>query len=196
MNLYKILKILTLAILLSPLSTYAQSQTDIQPERDGTQLNTKQLLKKRVNLTSNMYCNPRFNFCFRYPSDFFTKKNISDNDDGIFLNSPEEGVQITAYAYNAIDENIEDTWENTIEIIQKKSDTAEASVSMIANEDIIQVEYLNNGYFVYTYTQLHNDKWITIEIQVENRTGTNDDRLFKYLIESVTYTLEINNAIN
>jgi len=196
MNLYKVLKILILAILVLPTSAYTQSQTDIQPERDGTRLNTKQLLQKGINLNTNVYCNTRFDFCFRYPSDFFTDKNISDNDDGIFLNSPEEGVQIIAYAYNAIDENIEDTWESTIEIIQEKSNTTEASVSMITNEDIIQAEYLNDGYFVHTYTQLYDDKWITIEIQVENRTGTNDDQLFKYLTESVIYTLETNNAIN
>lgn len=196
MNLYKVLKILILAMLVLPLSSYTQPLTNIQPERDGTHLNTKQLLKKGINIHTDAYCNTRFDFCFRYPSDFFTEKMQSDNKDGIFLNAPEEGVKITAYAYHAIDENIQMNWENSMKLLQEKTDEAEVTVNMIANDNILQAEYLNDGHFVHTYTQLYDDKWIIIEIQVENRAGTEDERMFKYLSELVTYSLEISDAIN
>ena len=55
---------------------------------------------------------------------------------------------------------------------------------------------LPDGHFVYTHTQLHNDKWITIEVQVENQPGKEDNLTFKYLTELVTETLEVNDAIN
>ena len=195
MNLYKILKVLVLAMLILPTSSYAQSQNKTQIDLDAIQLNTKQLLERGLNRSTDVYCNQRFNFCFRYPADFFTKEMTGDNSDGIFLNNSQEGVQITAYAYHATDGDIETTWESAIKLIQEKSDAAEASVSMITNEDIIQAEYLNDDNFVHVYTQLYDDKWVNIEIQVENKMGTDDDQMFKYLIELITHTLEINEKI-
>jgi len=193
MNLFKILKILTIFILALPLSIQAQSQK-IDIPQDGTRLNTTQLLEKGVNLHTDVYCNPRFNFCFRYPSDFFTQVNTGDNDDGILL-SNEEGVTVTAYAYYAVDESTETTLRNIAQNLETYLPGTDVLIDL-AERNALQANYKYKGNHVFTRTQLNDDVWTTIEIQVNGTPDEKDDMLFNALTELVVYSFQNQDTIN
>lgn len=192
MKLSKVFKLSTLAMLLLSLSAYAQPQTKALLVSN---INSEKSLEEAAPLNTETYCNEDFQFCFRYPADMFTEINESDSGDGVFLKTPDGNTQIIAYAYRAVGENMQATRSTMMKLILEKFDPTKVSVELITNEDLMYAD-LPNGHFVYTHTQLHDDKWITIEVQVENQAGKDDDLIFKYLTELVTQTLEMNDVVN
>ena len=51
------------------------------------------------------YCNDRFDFCLKYPSQVFIQKNISTNEDGLVLRSHDDDLRLRVYGYHNILDN-------------------------------------------------------------------------------------------
>ena len=179
-------------MLLLSLSSYAQPPAKALLVSN---INSEKSLEETTPLNTETYCNADFQFCFDYPADMFAEVKESDSNDGIFLKTPDGNTQIIAYAYNAVGESMQATRSTLMKLVWDKFDPTKVSVELITNEDVMYAD-LPDGHFVYTHTELHDDKWITIEVQVENQAGKDDDLMFKYLAELVTQTLEVNDVVN
>jgi hypothetical protein len=62
------------------------------------------------------YCNARFDFCLQYPSDIFTHRVSSDNDDGISLYSMDGMIKARVFgAYNVEGATMADMFQTLVD---------------------------------------------------------------------------------
>lgn len=119
------------------------------------------------------FCNGRYNFCVTYPAEVFSVQELSPNNDGVYMTSPDSDVEmrVTGY-YNIMGWTLEDEYTEILETIQSESrdqiKSAKPTFSAGEMSAIIEMGVLS------TYIQIveQGDHFVSLII-VTNRQGLN-----------------------
>lgn len=91
------------------------------------------------------YCNPRYDFCVNYPSTILENEIISDNNDGIILQSEDKNFVVTVSG----SQNIlrKDTWELYNEFVAEPLSKQPLSrvVYVIVRDNYYETSFIKNG---------------------------------------------------
>jgi hypothetical protein len=114
------------------------------------------------------YCNARYDFCVSFPSELFTKKLTSDNDDGIRLTSTDGKVCVEASgAYNVGNWSITDLYDFTFQDITADHPDVVKYVDYKIGKNAYEATFQYANELHYYKSVLHrNNTYITLMIAV------------------------------
>ena len=76
-------------------------------------------IQAQISNVYEEYCNDRFDFCLKYPSDVFLQKNISTNEDGLVLRSADDDLRLRVYGYhNVLNNDASTELDNYIDMVR------------------------------------------------------------------------------
>jgi hypothetical protein len=132
------------------------------------------------------YCNDRFDFCLKYPSQVFIQKNISTNEDGLVLRSHDDDLRLRVYGYhNILDNDASSELDNYIEMVQLDHPNVELDLIEEKRDAKNAFAILKVGrlhYFVRTVYKGKDMVGLTLEI---NRTKASDIETAMQLTEKL-----------
>lgn len=111
------------------------------------------------------YCNPRYNFCVEYPVDDLPVKILSDNGDGIMIQSERQNFVATiAGSYGVQGRNTWDLYKNLVtDRLDKDNDDQVRYV--IVTEDYYETMFKMGDRFLYQKLIHRGNKYILMELE-------------------------------
>ena len=119
------------------------------------------------------YCNVRFGFCVEYPDELFTKKDVSENNDGVVLTSADSDVQVRISGYfNVMGSSIQEEYATFLKMKKETyGSVKDVSVQFSGNEFEASMRIGKQKHFARMI--LVNGNFILLNIET-NRRGADD----------------------
>ena len=137
-------------------------------------------------VSPDKYCNNRYGFCIEYPGDLFTKKFISENNDGVVLTSTDGNAQVRASGYyNVMDWGVEDEYNDFKEVVRASNKTRIQEVSVTFEGDQFECTLLVGEKVHYQKTVQKGDHFITLSIVTNVKGKENPAHAIENLKEVV-----------
>lgn len=123
----------------------------------------------KTNENFNTYCNPRFQFCIKYPKDFKAIETPPTNGDGLTFYSNDKSAEILAYGSMFI-EDVNEINEN---------------FKLMTSNVNVTYKVLKNNYFIFSGTDkkgniIYNK---TVLKLVKNYMNTNESQQVYYNLQ-------------
>ena len=96
------------------------------------------------------YCNGRYNFCVTYPDDYFDKKTVADNSDGLRLSSNDKQSELSiSAAWNVLDQDLTSLYFDLLEGLTMEGKEITDDDYEIENDELVSLITLANDETIF-----------------------------------------------
>lgn len=133
------------------------------------------------------YCNERYKFCISYPDNFFTGKNLADNNDGITLYEDVKDIEFkVSGSYNVMNWGLEDIYYFSLEKFVEGQQNIK-NIDQNFEEYSYETTFLVDDKLHYYRTYLLDDVYVSLVIIIP----ANEMETLDKLKEEIEFSINV-----
>lgn len=133
------------------------------------------------------YCNARYDFCVEYPENLFTSEIVTTNLDGVYLESLDQQVTLTAYGeYNVLNLNLEEQHRLLLEFLVKAHGTIDDHLTIFSENGFTSAIEIGEQQ-IQVKCQKFEDHYVSVVIRLKEK----DNPIYQNLKDEINVTIII-----
>ncbi|MEM1219633.1 MAG: hypothetical protein AAGH79_11995 [Bacteroidota bacterium] len=140
------------------------------------------------------YCNTRYGFCLEYPTNIFTQKDISINNDGVVLRSTGNDLRLKVFgSFNVLANTAADEYADLMGALRSENPEAITEISKEVADNHLTAFLQAGRKIFYVETLTVGDNVIGLSLEVNRRRAMDQKQAeieMETLYKSIRFTVD------
>lgn len=140
------------------------------------------------------YCNTRYGFCLEYPTNVFTQKDISINNDGVVLRSTGNDVRLKVFgSFNVLGNTAADEYADLLSAMASENPETMTEISKEVNDFRIAAFLQAGRKIFYVESLTVGENVIALSLEVNRRRAMDQTQAeieMEALFKSIRFTVD------